>query len=326
MGLHALFAAGVIVGMARIAVAQGTAGQSPLSAIMDGGRVEFRYGDEVVLRYRATPDSRKQYVEELRTPNGVSLLADAPPDHPWHHGMMLALIVDGVNYWEEPRADSPPSARFGRQQLASDPVAKASDSDSFLASVTHDVLWQDGGGSPQLTERRTVAVAYHPQNADLLLTWQSELAVAGEAKAVELAGTHYHGVGLRFRPEFTGSVEVLLPDAIDSSQVGQLVRGSEVVYSTVWCGYHARLQEGAVTVVMFAAPHEPDPPTRWFTMDSPFTFLSATLGLDKQSLRLATGKPLTLTYGLAAWDRQVDTEQIVRAYHEWQSQLGDLSQ
>jgi len=323
-GLNALFVAGAIVGLARIAIAQDAAKRSPLSAFVDGGRVEFRCGDKVVLRYRATKDSRKQYVEELRTPAGLSLLDNAPPDHPWHHGMMFALIVDGVNFWEEPTPNSPSSAQLGRQQLASKPVARGADAKLPFASVTHDVVWQVDGGSPKLAEHRIVAMASHPQNADLLLTWHSQLAVAREAKTVDLSGTHYHGVGLRFSPEFTGRVTVVLPDAIDLSRVRHLVRGSEVLYGTAWCGYHARLPKGSLTVAMFAAPHESNHPTLWFTMDSPFTFLSATLGLDKQPLRLAASEQLTITYGLAAWDRQVHREQIERTYDEWRIQLNQL--
>jgi hypothetical protein len=75
---------------------------------------------------------------------------------------------------------------------------------------------------------------------------------------------------------------------------------------------------------MFAAPQHGDRPTRWFTMYKPFTYLSATLALNEQPLRLASGERFVLTYGLAAWDSRVDAQQISRALVEWQSQLENL--
>ena len=43
----------------------------------------------------------KPYIKELYTPSGYNLLLDAPKDHLHHHGLMFALSVDGVSFWEE---------------------------------------------------------------------------------------------------------------------------------------------------------------------------------------------------------------------------------
>jgi hypothetical protein len=51
--------------------------------------------------YRA--DHRKRpHVHPLRSPSGHTLTRDAPPDHPWHHGLWFTIkYVNGENFWEE---------------------------------------------------------------------------------------------------------------------------------------------------------------------------------------------------------------------------------
>ncbi len=43
----------------------------------------------------------KPYVDQLLSPAGVQVLRDSPSDHKHHHGLMYALEVDKVNFWEE---------------------------------------------------------------------------------------------------------------------------------------------------------------------------------------------------------------------------------
>ena len=43
----------------------------------------------------------KPYADQLFSPAGVQVLRDSPLDHKHHHGLMYALAVDGVNFWEE---------------------------------------------------------------------------------------------------------------------------------------------------------------------------------------------------------------------------------
>ncbi len=61
----------------------------------------IRAGDRTLLEYRTAASPMKPYIRELYTPGGVQILRDALPDHKHHHGLMFALGVDGVNFWEE---------------------------------------------------------------------------------------------------------------------------------------------------------------------------------------------------------------------------------
>lgn len=305
--------------------ADDAAPQIQVSISDDGHHAEFTDGEQVVLKYRSTNDSPKQYVEQLTIPGGIDLLDDAPADHPWHHGLMLALTLNGVNYWSEALPNDPKSATgLGLQRTASTLSTGRLGKQNSLPAIFDTIDWIDDKENLQLQERRTVALREAPHQAEALLTWRSELTVPANARALELTGAHYHGVGLRFAPQFTDNTQLLLPDGTDAAKDGQTVRGTEVLYDTPWCAYQSRVNDGDVTVAMFAAPEAGDRPVTWFTMYSPFTYLSATLRLHEQPLHLAPGQKLVLTCGLAVWNRRVDAHQVSLAFDEWHDQLQDL--
>jgi hypothetical protein len=66
---------------------------------------------------------------------------------------------------------------------------------------------------------------------------------------------------------------------------------------------------------MFDHPNNPRHPATWFTMAKPFAYMSATLRLHEEPMRL--DKHLLLIYGVALWDGRVETEQIDGLYREW---------
>ena len=58
-------------------------------------------------------------------------------------------------------------------------------------------------------------------------------------------------------------------------------------------------------------------PVRWFTMNNPFAYMSATLNLYKEPMTLEAGKPLALTYGVAACDGKKTAEEVEKLYQKW---------
>jgi hypothetical protein len=56
----------------------------------------------IVRRWNCVWDAPRPYVHPLSTPSGITLSANAPADHPWHHALWSAIkFVNGVNFWEE---------------------------------------------------------------------------------------------------------------------------------------------------------------------------------------------------------------------------------
>jgi hypothetical protein len=86
-----------------------------------------------------------------------------------------------------------------------------------------------------------------------------------------------------------------------------------------WCAFTAEASPGhPVCLVMFDAPGNPRHPARWFAMNKPFAYLAATLGLDKEPLKLESRKQLTLRYGVALFDGTPSRETLDAAYAGWQ--------
>lgn len=45
---------------------------------------------------------KRPHIHPLMSPAGAVLTRDAPPDHPWHHGLWFTIkFVNGENFWEE---------------------------------------------------------------------------------------------------------------------------------------------------------------------------------------------------------------------------------
>ncbi len=86
---------------------------------------------------------------------------------------------------------------------------------------------------------------------------------------------------------------------------------------TAWCAFHGPTAEGPVTVAVFDHPSNPRHPATHFMMPAPFAYLSATLNLWKQPLRVQAGAPLRLCYGVAIWDGEVSADQVEQLYRRW---------
>ncbi len=281
---------------------------NPLHITLDAQSLTIIADGQPMMRYRYAGVPFKPYVQEFFTPGGVNILRDAPHDHLHHHALMYAIKVDDVNYWEEIEGS-------GRQEHRSLSDVRVDVCDGVpMAGFTEELEWVDPGKqAPALQERRSIA-AYRLEDAGAtLLTWESCFSLPPGKTSAVLGGAHYHGLGMRFiTPMDAGGT---FRNA--SEEKGEIVRGDEKLTPSTWCSYTAMADEKPVTVAMFDPPGNVRHPAKWFTMHTPFAYLSATLGLWKAPLELVEGKPLTLRYAAALWDGEVDAAQIEAMYQRW---------
>jgi hypothetical protein len=130
---------------------------------------------------------------------------------------------------------------------------------------------------------------------------------------VTLSGSHYFGLGLRFLKSMDTGGQFCNSEG----KAGELVRGTERIVRADWCAYTAKANGKIVTVAMFGHPDNLRHPTHWFTMTQSFAYLSATLNLYREPLKVMSDKPLILRYGVAVWDNRVENEQIEKVYKWW---------
>ena len=146
-----------------------------------------------------------------------------------------------------------------------------------------------------------------------VLTWESRLTCPMSKESIVLSGSHYHGLGMRFVRSMDASGEFRNPD----NKPGIVFRGEERLVRSRWCAYTAQADGKTVTVAMFDHPENVRHPATWFMMAKPFAYLSATLRLHEEPLKLLRGESLTLRYGVALWDGRPENEQIEALYQEW---------
>jgi FKBP-type peptidyl-prolyl cis-trans isomerase len=269
---------------------------APLKVTTDAARATISAGDRPVVVYKYAEVPFKPYVEKLYTPSGVQILRDSPPDHKHHHGLMFAIAANGVNFWEE--QDKP-----GREQ---DKGVKPTGAESQRVGFTEALAWLGSGDKTLLQEERGIAVQHIAGVKPSIVTWTSSLKADGE---VTLTGSPYFGLGMRFVQSMDKGGRLFNAD-------GKTGVADTNDKRSAWCAYTAEAEGKPVTVAVFASPKNPRPAT-WFTMDTPFAYVSATLNLDKTPLPIAAGSTLTVSYGIAAWDGRVEPAEVNRAYERW---------
>lgn len=265
-------------------------------------------GEQVLMRYRYKDVPYKPYVDQLFSPGGVNILLDAPHDHLHHHALMYAVKADGVNFWEEQQAPGWQVHRtFGD-------VKVDTRNDIPFAGFSERLDWVNpSSGESLLAEERTIEASCRADSKVTLLTWQSAFKPADGKESVTLTGAHYHGLGLRFIRSMDAGGEFRNADG----KAGTVFRGEERLVRSRWCAYTAKAEGKQVTVAMFDHPKNERHPATWFTMTAPFAYLSATLNLHEQPLKVVCGEPLTLRYAVAIWEGRAETDEIEKAYEAW---------
>lgn len=293
----------VMVMACAVAVVMGSAARGEARVEIGEGSAAISPGQgPAVLKYLFQDVPYKPYVERLTTPGGVSFLRDRVADHPHHHGLMWAWKVDGVNFWEEVATSG---SQVHRQiKLSRDGFIESVD---WLAADRTDVL---------LAEQRQIELcpAEVAGAGATVITWKSTFAPGGKRASVTLTGNHYHGLGMRFVKSMDGAGPFISSDGRE----GKIFRGAErLTDGGAWMAYRAVADGKAVTVAMFDDPAKNPRPATWFTMDKPFAYLAATMRLHEQPLQVTADKPLTVRYGVAAWDGTADAPQIEKVYRAW---------
>lgn len=283
------------------------------SLVQDGHNLTASFAGEKALSYFYDKTQYKPYVKELFSPNGINVLLDSPDDHKHHHALMYAIKVDGTNFWEEVELS-------GRQepQNTSKAVSESGEKNS-LFSFASQINWvRPNDQAILLMENRTIKFEIPREKNARILTWTSELNVPEGKAFAELGGNHYHGLGVRFIHSMDKNGDFFTA----GNKQGEIFRGEERLIPDSWCAYSAPAGEGKdITVAMFRSPENIGDNTVWFTMKTPFAYLSATKAWNENPHILKAGETLSLTYGVAVWDGKISFKKINEIYEYWKNTL-----
>jgi hypothetical protein len=181
------------------------------------------------------------------------------------------------------------------------------------AGFTEQIDWITSNKKLLLKENRTINVCQGTNLGATLLTWQSRFELPEGTESTTLTGSHYHGLGVRF----IKSMDLKGTHLNADNKQGTVFRGDERLTRSTWCAYTANAEGKPVTVAIFDHPQNPRHPATFFTMTKPFAYLSATLNLHKEPLKVVSDKPLVLRYAVAVWDGKVENDRINELYKRW---------
>ena len=135
----------------------------------------------------------------------------------------------------------------------------------------------------------------NPFTQEVALHWRGEFEVGPKTNQVTLTGANYHGLGLRFLKEFDP-----LAKHLNSGGAPDL-NGRQDVSRHQWGSVSFDQPGQPATLVLFGHPSNARSPSWFFTMNSPFAYLSATQNLDQESLVYRQGEKFQLNYLVAVY-------------------------
>jgi len=277
------------------------------------GVLEVFRGDQKLLVYAFATNQFKPYVKELYTLKGGNVLRDAPPDHLHHHGLMFAIRVNGINFWEE-RTD--PGHQVEVKGKVRVPDALPGPATISLSRLIHWVAHKDSARARSaraalLVERRTIAVSVKEAQQEVALHWRSDFTVGRAAPKVTLSGANYHGLGLRLPAEFDHVVKHQ-----NSANLPYSAEQKGDVTPANWSAVSHTLNGHDTMVVLFSHPHNPGE-AKFFTMLDAFAYLSATQDWEKKPQQYATGQKFRLDYLLTLYSPPPSPEFLKQRYERW---------
>jgi hypothetical protein len=282
----------------------------------DQGVLEIRYKGQKLLVYAFATNQFKPYVRELYTLRGENVTRDAPPDHLHHHGLMYAVYVNGINFWEE--RGTPGVQRHVEMPVQSALVDPKGVATAQFLEVIH-WLAPTNGGAPDvfenivLSESRNLTVTVDEKNQEVALRWGSRFRVGAKAAKVSIHGPNYDGLGIRLPESFNHVAKFQ-----NSADLPYTAKDTHDVTTGKWTSVSGQMDGHDVMLAMFGHPTNARGETAFYTMLDPFAYLSATQALDKQPLEYAAGDTFNLNYLLTVYSEKKPRDFLQSRYEQWE--------
>lgn len=261
-----------------------------------------------LLRYVFNPRQFKPYVAEFSAPGGRNVLRDSPSDHLHHHGLMYAIKVNGLNFWEEvsgngvERVVETTATESGGTATLRQVIHWVAPQDAFLADTTPAAL---------LIEHRTLVLTVDATTHEAALEWKAEFEVGKKTNEVTLTGATYHGLGMRFLQQLDAlanhSYAGCKPDLVNRQEVSP----------AKWAAVSFAAPDKPATIALVPHPANVRGDGAFFSMLTPFAYLSATQGLDQDPLVYRSGDKFTLRYLVLLYPEVKSTEALEARARRW---------
>ncbi|MGC8885740.1 MAG: DUF6807 family protein [Verrucomicrobiia bacterium] len=284
--------------------------------------VEFKKTDDSIeilsnkkrlLLYVFNTNQFKPYVKELYTLDGRNVLLDSPPDHLHHHGLMYAVTVDGINFWEESK-----NAGVEYPVKITDTSTHANDEREW-AEFSQLIHWISPTNRSKATdeaaalliEKRTIKLFVNKKTDEILLEWIGEFAVPLSVPKVILSGTDYHGLGVRFPRAFDKVAR-----HFNQKNLPYQTAGKHDLIEAQWAAVSAVFENKPLTLCIIT-DNTVKGRSVFFSMTDPFAYLSATQGINKEPLIYHSGDKFSIRYLLILTAKELTPDDINTQMGKW---------
>jgi hypothetical protein len=277
-----------------------------------------RYKNQKILVYSFAPDQFKSYVKELYTLKGDNILRDSPHDHLHHHALMYAIRVNGLNFWEETsgcaveKSIAAPKVELGFTTCGKEEVPQATISQDLRWVAAQDAFLPNTNRVSLLVEHRRLVLTLNPALQEVALEWKSQFEVGTKTNTVVLTGATYNGLGMRFQQNLDGlavhSIGGARPDLANNRLDLTVAPWATVSFDAP--GHPA-------TIALAGHPSNTRGDPTFFSMLTPFAYLSATQGLDKEPLIYHTGDKFELNYLVLLYPEAKPSDSLRKHIDAW---------
>lgn len=180
----------------------------PMRLIFADAHVDFVTAEGRLAGRYHHGDAFKPFIHPLNSPQGHTVSLARPHDHRHHKGLMYALRIPELNFWEE--VSTRPGEAVGRERHVAFAEVRAAGEE---VGFTETLAWEPAaGGSAVFDETRRVSCRQN--GAAFVWTWEVTLHVLTDTRLIQSQWSHksaegrltnYHGLGLRMCREFGGS-------------------------------------------------------------------------------------------------------------------------
>ena len=293
-------------------------GQTPLSEVvnLEKGELQWLYNDRPLLVYVFATNQFKPYVRELYTLRGENMLRDAPKDHLHHHGLMYAIRMNGVNFWEEISAPGiEKSVRLVSHKVGKGqgvlPEASFTQLIHWLAFTNRHVA--DSAAAAFLIENRTLTLTVDEKNEEVALVWDAVFEVGKNAPRLEEFGSQYNGLGMRLPQSMDKTVEFQ-----NSENAAYTGADSRNLIPAKWTTVSGPVDGKDVMLGLFGHPKNDRGDGNFYSLRAPvFAYLSVTQGLDKEPLVYTAGQKYRLRYLLTVYTAGKSRQFIEQRAESW---------
>ena len=288
------------------------------TALKEPSAWTISYKGKPLLVYAFDPQKFKSYVKELRTIEGDNILRDAPFDHLHHHALMYGIRVNGINFWEETSGNGvqksvqTPEPVLGFAETAGNRLPQAKISQVLQWVAPQDAFLPNNAPVALLVEHRTLVLTVNEKHQEVALEWKSQFEIGPKTNTVALTGANYHGLGMRFLQELdplaVHSLAGVRPD---------LANNRQDVSVTPWATVSFAAPGHPATLALAGHPTNARGDATYFSMLTPFAYLSATQALDKEPLVYHSGDKWEVNYLVLLYPEAKPSDTLRQRIESW---------